>query len=124
MDANHLSPLLLAYVGDAVYEVYVRTKIMTKKPAPVWKLHREVINYVCATGQDQALRQIEPYLSAEEAEIVRRGRNTKARVPKNVDVAAYRRATGFEALCGWLYLTEQKERLQELLSMIKIGEDN
>ncbi|NLM51751.1 MAG: Mini-ribonuclease 3 [Firmicutes bacterium] len=124
MDVSNLPPLFLAYIGDAVYEVYVRTKLLGKKFTPIWKLHKEVTHYVCAAGQDLALRQIEPYLSPQEAEIVRRGRNTKGRVPKNVDVTAYRRATGFEALCGWLYLTNQTERLKELLTMIRIGEEN
>ncbi|NLP36379.1 MAG: Mini-ribonuclease 3 [Firmicutes bacterium] len=124
MDAGNLPPLFLAYIGDAVYEVYVRTKLLSKKLTPIWKLHKKVTRYVCAAGQDAALRQIEPRLSAQEADIVRRGRNTKSRVPKNVDITAYRRATGFEALCGWLYLTNQTERLKELLTMISIGQED
>ena len=69
------------------------------------------------------MRQREGHLSAEEAAVVRRGRNTKSHVPKNAEMSAYRNATGFEALLGWLYLSKQTERLYELLELIKIGEE-
>ncbi|MCW3491061.1 Mini-ribonuclease 3 [Dethiobacter alkaliphilus] len=121
---SNLSPLMLAYVGDAVYELFVRQKLSRQKALPVRQLHRRATRLVRAEGQDAALGQIEPLLSEEEAEIVRRGRNTKSRVPKNADMAAYRRATGFEALLGWLYLNGEHHRLEELLDAIEMGEES
>ena len=120
---NNLPPLLLAYVGDAVFELYVRQKLVTDKVLPISRLHQKATGIVRAGGQDNILRQIEPYLTEEEADIVRRGRNTKGRVPKNADMAAYRRATGFEALLGWLYLNGSQERLSELFALIEAGEE-
>jgi ribonuclease III family protein len=122
MGGNDLSPLLLAYVGDAVFELYIRRRLVTDGPRPIRQLHRKATRVVRAGGQDEVLRQIEPLLTAEEADIVRRGRNTKSRVPKNADMAAYRRATGFEALLGWLFLTGRQERIDELLIGIDLGE--
>lgn len=116
-------PLLLAYVGDAVFELHVRRRLVEAKTLPIHQLHKKTVRIVKAIGQDTALRTIEPHLTEEEADIVRRGRNTKGRIPKNADMAAYRRATGFEALLGWLYLHEEKDRLKELLHMIAIGEE-
>lgn len=120
---NNLPPLLLAYVGDAVFELYVRQNQATGKVLPVRQLHKKVTEIVRACGQSHILRQIEPYLTEEEADIVRRGRNTKGRVPKNADMATYRRATGFEALLGWLYLGGQQERLCQLLAVVKEEEE-
>ena len=91
---------------------------------PVQELHKNATHYVRAAGQDAALQRLQSQLTETEAEIVRRGRNTKSRVPKNTGPAAYRRATGFEALLGWLYLTGQKARLEELLAQLAIGEED
>lgn len=121
---TNFSPLMLAYVGDAVFDLYVREKLAREKAMPVRQLHRRATAIVRADGQDAALRQMEPHLTEEEAEIVRRGRNTKSRVPKNADMAAYRRATGFEALLGWLYLNGENERLNCLLDLIEMGEES
>ena len=121
---SNLSPLMLAYVGDAVFDLYVRQKLARQKAMPVRQLHRQATQIVRADGQDAALRQMEPHLTEEEAEIVRRGRNTKSRVPKNADMATYRRATGFEALLGWLYLNGENERLNQLLDVIEMGEES
>ncbi|NLZ38546.1 MAG: Mini-ribonuclease 3 [Firmicutes bacterium] len=117
------SPLMLAYIGDAVYELYVRQKICLRQQLPVRQLHKKVISYVRAEGQEAALRLLEPHLTEKEAEVVRRGRNTKSRVPKNTGISVYRRATGFETLLGWLYLTGQTKRIEELLALIKVGEE-
>lgn len=124
MTEKYWPPLLLAYIGDAVYELYVRQKLCRDQILPVQQLHKRVIRYVRADGQEAALSLLEPYLTIEEAEVVRRGRNTKSRVPKNTQMAVYRRATGFETLLGWLYLSKQTTRLQELLTMIKVGEED
>ncbi|MBS3887522.1 MAG: Mini-ribonuclease 3 [Dethiobacter sp.] len=121
---NNLPPLLLAYVGDAVFELYVRQKLVTDGVLPISRLHKKATEIVRAGGQDSILRQIEPHLTEEEADIVRRGRNTKGRVPKNADMAAYRRATGFEALLGWLYLHGAQERLHQLFALIQAGEED
>ncbi|HAA37551.1 MAG TPA: Mini-ribonuclease 3 [Firmicutes bacterium] len=121
--AESYSPLLLAYIGDAVFELYVRQKLATRQVLPRQQLHQQVTRIVRASGQAAALRQLEGHLSAEEAAVVRRGRNTKSHVPKNAEMSAYRHATGFEALLGWLYLSKQTERLYELLELIKIGEE-
>lgn len=120
---NDLPPLLLAYLGDAVFELYVRQKMLNNRVLPINRLHKKVTEIVRAGGQDAILRQIEPHLTEEEADIVRRGRNTKGRVPKNADMAVYRRATGFEALLGWLYLHGSQERLSQLFAMIETGEE-
>lgn len=120
---SQLPPLFLAYVGDAVFELYVRRKLVGEKAQPIRQLHRKATKIVRAGGQDHILRQIEPLLTEEEADIVRKGRNTKSRVPKNADMAAYRRATGFEALLGWLYLNGRQERLNELLDGVELGEE-
>ncbi|HZK24445.1 MAG TPA: ribonuclease III domain-containing protein [Oscillospiraceae bacterium] len=122
-NAEAYSPLLLAYIGDAVFELYVRQKLVCQQALPMQQMHRKVTRIVRAAGQDAALRQLNTYLSAEEAAVVRRGRNTKSHVPKNAEMSVYRRATGFEALLGWLYLSRQTERLYELLKLLKIGEE-
>lgn len=121
MEFENYPLLLLAYVGDAVFEVYVRTKLVRKEIVPIAQMHKKATRFVRASGQDGLLRTLEPYLTEKEADIVRRGRNTKSRVPKNADLSAYRRATGFEALMGWLHLTKQTERLEELLDKLNIG---
>ncbi|MBT9139971.1 MAG: Mini-ribonuclease 3 [Dehalococcoidia bacterium] len=120
---DNLPPLLLAYVGDAVFELYVRQKLINDKVLPINRLHKKATEIVRAGGQDAILRQIELHLTEEEADIVRRGRNTKGRVPKNADMATYRRATGFEALLGWLYLNGSQERLSQLFALVKAGEE-
>jgi ribonuclease-3 family protein len=121
---NNVPPVHLAYVGDAVFELYVREKLVSDKAIPIHQLHKKATRVVRAGGQDKALRQIEPLLTEEEADIVRRGRNTKGRVPKNADMASYRRATGFEALLGWLYINGAQERLRQLLDGIELGEED
>lgn len=109
--------LVLAYIGDAVYEVFTREKMLELHPdMPVHKLHVMNVNYVKAKAQSSAMLAIEPLLSEKELGIYKRGRNSKsATIPKNADVADYRRATGFEALVGYLHLAGEKERLNELM---------
>lgn len=115
--AKLLAPLVLAYIGDAVYEVYVRNRIIHEHPdMPAYKLHKESIKYVKAHGQSEAMAVIEPELSEDEMSAYKRGRNAKSpTVPKNADVAEYRRATGFEALVGYLYEDGREERLLEIM---------
>ena len=117
-EAKLLSPLLWAYVGDSVYELFVRTKLTNNSNAKPHKLHIESIKYVKAKAQADILKKITEKLTDEEKDIVRRGRNTENHhVAKNSNVAEYSQSTGFEALIGYLYLTKQDERLKEILDM-------
>ena len=115
---NQLSSLQLAYVGDAVYELYIRTMISKDKNIPVNKLHREATSYVKAKAQSMIVRRLEPYLTEEELSVFKRGRNAKsATAAKNADIVDYRHATGFEALIGYIYLKKDFERLDEILNL-------
>lgn len=117
-DAKLLSPLVWAYVGDSVYELFVRTKLTNNSNAKPHKLHIESIKYVKAKAQADILKRIQDNLTDDEKDIVRRGRNTENHhVAKNANVADYSQSTGFEALIGYLYLTKQDERLEEILNM-------
>lgn len=117
-DVDQLSPLVLAYIGDAVYEVFIRTLIISKGNSPVNKLHKESISFVKAKAQSDIIHRILETLTQEEQDVVRRGRNAKSgTIPKNADVTEYKYATGFESLIGYLYLKRQYERLLQVLEM-------
>ena len=117
-DVQMLSPLVWAYVGDSVYEMFIRTNLVNNSNAKPHKLHIESIKYVKAKAQAETLEKIFENLTEKEREIVRRGRNTENHhVAKNANVADYAYATAFEALIGYLYLTKQDERLEEVLNM-------
>lgn len=119
IEVNMMSPLTWAYVGDAVYELYIRTHLVNKTNLKPHKLHIEAIKYVKAQSQAQALKKIEVNLTKKEKEIVRRGRNTENHhVAKNASVQDYMYSTAFEALIGYLYLTNQEKRIKELVEMI------
>ena len=122
-DAKMLSPLVWAYVGDSVYELFVRTKLTNASNAKPHKLHIESIKYVKAKAQADILKRISDSLTEEEKDIVRRGRNTENHhVAKNSNVADYSQSTAFEALIGYLYLSGNSERLDYILSKsIEIG---
>ncbi len=113
-DIRLYSPLVLAYIGDAVYEVYVRNHLLqTGGNQPVEKLHKKATRYVKAAAQAAAAEYLHPQWTEEEQDIYRRGRNAKSHtVPKNADPGDYRRATGFEAVLGWLSLKGETDRLQ------------
>lgn len=117
-DVNMLSPLQLAYLGDAVYELFVRTYILNRA-IPVNKLHIEATQYVKAKSQSDIVHALGNILTEEEKDIVRRGRNAKTNsVPKNAELIDYKYATGFESLVGYLYLTGKDERMVELFHKI------
>ena len=117
-EVNMLSPLVWAYVGDSVYEMFIRTSLVNNSNAKPHKLHLESIKYVKAKAQAQTLEKIFDSLTSKEREIARRGRNTENHhVAKNANVADYAHSTAFEALIGYLYLTHQDERLEEILNM-------
>ena len=118
MEINMLSPLTWAYVGDAVYELYIRTNLVNNTKLKPHKLHIESIKYVKAKAQAEILKKLEETLSEEEKDIVRRGRNAENHhIPKNAEPADYMYSTAFEGLIGYLYLTKQDERLKEILKM-------
>lgn len=114
--AKQLSPVTLAFVGDAVYTLYVRSALVLsadRRPSELQKLSSLTVS---AHGQSELLSKIEERFTNEEREIFLRGRNAKkATKSKNADVAEYNRSTGFEALLGFLYLTGNKERIYQLL---------
>lgn len=112
-------PLVLAYIGDAVYEVYTRERVLLKNPnMPAHKLHVENIKYVKAHSQSNSASAVEPMLTEEERAVFKRGRNAKSgTTPKNADVLEYRRATGLETLFGYLHLNGEGERLNELMAI-------
>lgn len=119
------SSLALAYLGDAVYELYIRNYLISKGNFPVNELHKKAIRYVQAKAQSDAIVAMEDQLSEEELRIYKRGRNAKpATLPKNANVGDYHRATGFEALAGHLYLTGDVPRLHQLFDKaIELLED-
>ncbi|MBU5668324.1 ribonuclease III [Peptoniphilus sp. MSJ-1] len=113
-DIREMSPLALAYIGDACFEILVRSEILDKKKNPN-KLHRESIKYVRAKSQRALFEKIEDEITEEEMKIFKRGRNAKSHtVPKNADPIDYRYATGVEALFGYLYLLKRYERIREI----------
>lgn len=114
-EARALNPLTLAYIGDGVYSEYIRRFLVSGGISNVNHLTRESIRYVKADGQAKMVQALMETLTAEEQAIVRRGRNTRSHVPKHAKIIDYRYATGLEALVGYLELTGQKERLEELM---------
>jgi len=114
-EVNLLSPLTWAYVGDCVYDLYIRTNLVNITNLKPHRLHIETIKYVKAKSQAEFLEKIQDKLTEEEKDIVRRGRNTQNHhLPKNSNVQEYMHATAFEALVGYLYLTKKFSRLKEI----------
>ncbi len=111
------SPLVLAYIGDSVYEQYVRCRIVTEHPdMPAHKLHKAAIHYVSAEAQSRSIGNIEEMLTEEELAVYKRGRNAKSPTSaKNASITDYRRATGFEALVGYLFFNNSKDRLDAVM---------
>ncbi len=124
-DTLMISPLRLAYIGDAVHDLFVRTNLLLGGSARAGAMHREAARTVNAAAQAQALARVLPMLSETEQDVVRRGRNAHAHhgVPRRANAADYKQATGLEALLGFLYLTGQAERLAELMAVIESKED-
>lgn len=125
VDAGMYSPLVLAYVGDAVYEIMIRTKVVNDGSVQVNKLHKHSAALVKAETQAKMITALMEELTEEEVAVYKRGRNAKSyTMAKNASMKDYRMATGFEALIGFLYLADQNHRLTELVShgLEKIGE--
>ena len=113
-DIMMLSPLQLAYIGDAVYELLIRTYLLNKD-LNVNHLHKTTISFVKAKAQSELIHKVEPMLTDEEKHYVKKGRNAKTNSsPKNADILDYKYATGFECLIGYLYLSNQDMRLKEI----------
>lgn len=120
IDENSLkeySAVVLAYIGDAVFELMARTHIVVAGNRKVRDIHLDTVALVKAESQARVLRQIYDDLSREEQEIVRRGRNAKSTPPRNADRGDYMMSTGFEALLGYLYLKGEDERLMYLINL-------
>lgn len=116
MDIREYDIKALAYIGDAVYEVYVRKHIMENSHEQVNKLHKKAIKYVSAKAQAHIIQVLENKFTQVEQAIFKRGRNAVSNtVPKNTDVITYKIATGFEAVIGYLYLNNETERLDYIL---------
>ena len=118
VDIRTYSPLLLAYVGDAVYDLAIRTYVVSSGNVSNNKLHNETIKFVSAKAQAKIIDKLMPSLSEEETAIYRRGKNAKPNsTAKNASLAEYLKATGFEALIGYLYLSDKEDRMIELIKM-------
>ncbi len=116
IDIRTYSPLALAYIGDAIYDLVIRTIVVERGNTSANKLHRKTVNYVNARVQAQMIEALMDELTEEEQVIYKRGRNAKSyTTAKNASVIEYRKATGFEALCGYLYLTGKQERMLALV---------
>ena len=119
IDIDTMSPLIWAYVGDSVYELYIRTHLTNITKLKPHQLHMKSIQYVKAGAQAKVLEDLMKYLTEQEKEIVKRGRNAESHhLPKNATVQEYMYSTAFEALIGYLYLTKQDKRLAEILEKI------
>ena len=117
IDVNLLSPLTWAYVGDGVYELFIRCHLVNNSKLKPHKLHVESINFVKAKAQADILKSILNDLTEEEQDIVRRGRNAENHhLPKNADPEDYMYATAFEGLIGYLFLSRRDARLKEILN--------
>ena len=116
-EVNLLNPLVWAYIGDSVYELFIRTNLVNNSNEKVHKLHVNAVKFVKAAGQAKILKAIEKELTEEEQNIVRRTRNTQNHhIAKNATPAEYSYATAFEGLIGYLYLNKRDERLKYILS--------
>ena len=116
MDYKTYNSIALAFLGDAVYERFIRERILRHGSVGADRMHREAVRYVKAAAQEQSLRALADELTEAEADVVRRARNHKiTSKPKNADPVTYKMATAFEALLGYLYLDGQEERLQTVM---------
>ncbi len=121
MDINGINVITLAYLGDAIYEVYIRNHLIRKGIAKVEELQKEAIKYVSAKSQSKILNFLidNNYLSNDEIDIIKRGRNyNRLSHPKNTDIITYKMATGFECLIGYLYLDDKNYRIDEIMNYI------
>jgi len=117
-DPEQMPPLVLAYIGDSVYDLYIKSMLVSSLKANVHQLHKYSVSFVMAHAQSEIIHKITSILTEHEQYIVKRGRNAKSgTIPKNANVTEYKYATGFEALIGYLYLKNDTERLMEILKL-------
>ena len=122
VDVHSYSPLTLAYIGDSIYDLIIKSLVINQGNRQVNKLHKETSMYVQASTQSLMMRAMQEELTEEEHAVYKRGRNAKSVSPaKNQSITDYRRATGFEALLGYLYLKKEWKRM---LDLVKIGLDS
>lgn len=122
VDVNSYSPLTLAYIGDSIYDLIIKSLVINQGNRQVNKLHKETSMYVQTSTQSLMMRAMQEELTEEEHAVYKRGRNAKSVSPaKNQSITDYRRATGFEALLGYLYLKKEWKRM---LDLVKIGLDS
>lgn len=122
VDIRAYSPLTLAYIGDSIYDLVIKSLVINEGNKQVSKLHQETSKLVQASAQSLMMRTMQEHLTEEEHAVYKRGRNAKSVSPaKNQSITDYRRATGFEALLGYLYLRKDYKRL---LDLVKIGIDS
>ena len=122
VDIQSYSPLALAYIGDSIYDLIIKSLVISHGNKQVNKLHQDTSSLVQASTQSKMMRTMQEHLTEEEHAVYKRGRNAKSVSPaKNQSVTDYRRATGFEALLGYLYLKKDWKRL---LDLVKIGLDS
>lgn len=125
VNPNELSPLNLAFIGDCIYEILVRESLVLSANRPVNDLHKESVKYVSAKAQTLAYDKIKNMLTEKETAVYKRGRNAKVgHNPKSASQGEYHIATGIEALFGYLYLTEQTDRIKELFYVIAKNNDD
>ena len=118
-EANRLSMLALAHVGDAVYELLIRARLAAEGPSKVQQLHRRTVAFVRAEAQAAAAQRVQPLLTEEESAVYRRGRNCRVHgIPAHANPGEYHSATGLEALFGWLYLQGMTDRIAFLFEAI------
>lgn len=118
-DVASLSPLTLAFIGDTVFDLLVRSELVCEANRPVNALHKAASGKVCAAAQAKGIKKILPLLTEQEEAVFKRGRNSHTGgIPKNASSADYHYATGLESLFGWLYLNGMAERIKELYSII------
>lgn len=123
-EVRRLNGLQLAFIGDTIYDLYVRTDVLEAHDESVQKLHKHAVARVNAGAQARAFERIEPILDEEERDVARRARNAHSRPPKNQDPGDYSKATALEALCGYLYLCGRHERLKALMEEIGKEEEH
>ncbi|TZE82696.1 Mini-ribonuclease 3 [Calorimonas adulescens] len=117
--ASHIPSLALAYLGDSIYEVFIRKYLISEGIMDVNTLHKETVKYVNAVSQAVFLSKLEGFLTEEEMDVVRRGRNAKINTkPQNCDIQDYKRATALEALIGYLFINERLDRIDEIMKKI------
>lgn len=122
VDIKEYSPLALAYIGDSIYDLIIKSLVLNEGNKQVQKMHKKTSTYVQASAQSLMMRKIQEHMTEEEHAVYKRGRNAKSVSPaKNQSITDYRRATGFEALMGYLYLKKDWKRM---IDLVKIGLDS